>query len=472
MVKFPELYDLEPTEWDYSLIDRAQLSSNNFSPFFCNSLILEIIATAQTFFEIQNQLPEDISRLLFDINNTYSLSVLTRSQKNNNLKKIRTTNIFHHHYKDERCSKAESESSDSCQSFYFTQEKVKTTVTEDLQKDFGDDLTKLAPGKILIVFIKEISCAYSNWMGHATVLVIFRGEDYFWAFYCDSNGHYMPPVLRTFLEETFNKMINKNYINRYYLDYLNKRQQLDNSACVFFAILNANTLSNEFIKGASFEEIKRALSYQPSNECLREIAWKFFDNFGRKLCYSTIKKIKILISLIARTSLLTIALSEQEMKEMEKNIEELNCSIVVFKKLFETEGAIISEENNNFFMEKISKINSKDFEQILLDVLVLLNKSFCKYYEFFINFFEQKERETNCNGCKEIIRSRGFIYLKKREYLHNLSLSSSLLPSYFDETLNLGSNSLERLVQTIEENEEKSEIYFKNCRLCKKELVF
>ena len=510
----PSFYSLETTDLYLSLMERAKSSilKENFSPFFTNSLAIEIDVAVKVFSYLQNYLPNDISKLCFS-SNEYISFILAKSQEKSNLKDFRLVRIFFHHWKV--CSKAGGYN--NCQSLHFTQNKIKITTIEDLQATFGNSFIELKSKKVLIAYIELLSCIYPGRAGHATVLVTTKVEGFIWAFYCDSNGHDMPPILRTFLEEKFNKMMHENLITGFYLTYLDKRQQVFD-ACAFFAIINANIMGKKMAEGASFEEIRRALNYQPSSEdCLREIVWKFFDNFGRKLCYDSINKILLLIHLIEKLiqSPLLIFSKKQELRKVEIIIEMLQYSILsndhreseivesmkkesmkksierlqrsvssiynnqeledlkktvkaldhlidVFKKLSKTEGNIISESNKKFFSEEVL-----NFEKTLTEIPFLLEKVFCKYYESLVDLFNQKERKTDCVSCKERIETRKKFCLKKIERLVSFHFSFSI---YYNWTLKLSSSLLEYFVQTLE-NEEEIENSIVVCSLCQKKTV-
>lgn len=509
----PSFYSLETTDLYLSLIERAKSSilKENFSPFFTNSLAIEIDVAVKVFSYLQNYLPNDISKLCFS-SNEYISFILAKSQEKSNLKDFRLVRIFFHYWKV--CSKAEG--SNDCQSLIFTEGKVKITTIEDLQATFGNSFIELKSKKVLVAYIELISCIYPGRAGHATVLVTTKAEGFLWSFYCDSNGHDIPPILRTFLEEKFNKMMHENLITGFYLTYLNKRQQVFD-ACAFFTIINANIMGKKMAEGASFEEIRRALNYQPSEDCLREIVWKFFDNFGRKLCYDSINKILLLIHLTEKliqspllifskkqelrkveiiTEMLQHSISSndyqepeivesmkkesmkksierlqrsvssiynnQELEDLKKTVKALDHLIDVFKKLSETEGNIISESNKKFFFEEVLK-----FENTLSETPFLLKKVFYKYYESLTNLFEQKERKTDCVSCKERIETRKEFCLKKIGWLGSFHFSFSI---YYNWTLKLSSSLLEYFVQTLED-EEEIENSIVVCSLCQKKTV-
>ena len=456
-----EFYSLKTTDLDFSLFSLAAIEENSVekvSPFFCNSLITEIDITMRFLSCLQQSDPSG------DINNLSNFQTsINKSSINGNFffvfaKGRKNTSKIRIYYNHCSCKKSsELENPDQYQSFYFTKDKVEATKIEDLQAAFGNDLIRLVPEKILVVFIEEISCVFSEWISHATVLVISREVDSFRAFYCDSNGHDMPPVLRTFLKETFTEMINKNYINKYYLDYSNKRQQL-NDQCVIFATINSDLISNKINEGASFEEIKRALNYQPSINYLKKTAWKLSNDFSRGLCYNSIKKIKILIDLIEKLiqKSHSVLLSDQELVEnIKENAEELQCLIIILERIFKVKGDFVSESNKKFFSEEVL-----NFEKTLTETPFFLKKAFYKYYESLINSFEQKERKTNCVECKKIIRNKKNICLKKRDFdWYDLSHFTQMIEN------SVGYHNVRKL-----DVEEETENSISNCPLCQKKI--
>ena len=504
----PSFYSSETTDLYLSLIERAKSSilKENFSPFFTNSLAIEIDVAVKVFSYLQNYLPNDISKLCFS-SNEYISFILAKSQEKSNLKDFRLVRIFFHHWKV--CSKAGG--SNNCQSLHFTQDKIKATTIEDLQATFGNVFIELKSKKVLIVYIELVSCMYPEWVGHATVLVATKVEGFLWAFYCDSNGHDMPPILRTFLEETFKRMADIYWITGFYLTYLNERQQVINSGCTLFTIINANLMGKKMAEGVSFEEIRRALNYQPSEDCLRETFWKFFDNFGRKLCYDSINKILLLIHLIEKliqSPLLTcsnnqelkktkiiienlqssissdiyqeseamkkrierlwgLALSitnnhNQELEDLKKTVKVLNNLIDVFKKISEIEGNIISESNKKFFSEEVLK-----FEKTLSETPLLLNKAFSRYYNSLAILFEQKRKKTSCIECKNRIEAREEFCFEKMKWLNSFHFSFS---TFYNWTLKTGSSLLEHLVQELKAGEE-TESFIVVCSLCQRKTV-
>ena len=464
MVKFPELYDLKVTDLNSSLLERAEISIRDAfpSPFFINSLAMEVDVAVKQFSEIQNQLPSDISELSFG---DYGPFVIARSQKNGWLKEFAQIRICLHNWVE--CTEVENPS--RCQSFHFTRNKVKVTTIEDLREEFGN--IRIAPGKVLITFIEEISCHYPEWISHATVLVISREVDSFRAFYCDSNGFCMPTVLRIFLEETFTEMVNENYITEYCLEYSNIVQQRGNDACMLLTIFNASLISNGIIEGVSQDEIVRRLGYCPSRDCLREIAWRFFDNFSRAFCHNMVlgaKILDILIIKLLQTPLLNIFINQenQELKEMgNRSTKALNHLIDVFEKLSKTEGNIINDDSRKFFFEEIF-LNS-NFMNVLAEIPSLLKEAFYKYYDSLTIHFEQKKREVDCTECKSRIEARKNICLKKKECLVELY---SHFSTFYNLTSEMGVSPLEHLVQVLK-TEEETENSISNCSLCQSEIV-
>lgn len=437
----PEFYSFKTVDSDLLLTNRAESSIKNFSPFFTNSLAMEINVAVRVFSNMQNYLPSDISRLQFRKN--YALFALARSQKNNHLKEFSSIRINFHSWR--KCNKKNNFS--NCQSLIFTEDKVKATTIEDLQKTFfRNDLIKLKPGKVLITFVEEVSCVFSNRVSHATVLVIFKGADYFWAYYCNSHGHDMPTVLRVFLEETFDRMINKGYIRDFFLDCSNNQQQVNIPACMFFAIINANIISEKMLEGASSEEIRESLNYWLSARRLNNLAWKFFDSFGKELCCSSVRRIEILTYLIERliqTPLLTCS-NNQELEDLKNSVKALEHLMAVFKDISKTKKNIISESNKKFFLKEILK---SDFTDTLTGIMSLLRKVFFKYYESLIILFEQKQKETNSIECKERIKARKGFCLERRKYLDFFYSSFS---TFYNLTFESGLSPLERLFQALE----------------------
>ena len=65
----PEFYDFKTTDLDLSLMERAKSSilKENFSPFFTNSLAIEIDTTVKIFSSLQNKFPNDVNELCFNL---------------------------------------------------------------------------------------------------------------------------------------------------------------------------------------------------------------------------------------------------------------------------------------------------------------------------------------------------------------------------------------------------------------------
>lgn len=299
-------------------------------------------------------------------NNTLSLNasanlfLIEKTQEHNLLKEFIQIKIYCH------CGKCEKEKkkANSYQCNFFTESENKATEVKDLQKNFRTNLTELILGKVLIVSIEEVECDFPKGKSHATVLVISREEYSFRAFYCDSNGFNMPPVLRAFLEETFTEMINEGYIKKYYLDYSSKRQQKISSGCAIFSIINSAYISDRILKKASFREIRKALYYQPSECYFKEKTQEFFNFFDKRFCCYLVEKIDTLIDSldIFLEKVYSTALSTDRIN-IKYNREKLKKLVVILKSLLEAEKNFNGIERKDFFSREFSVCNHKNKQQ-------------------------------------------------------------------------------------------------------------